>query len=157
MVIYQESPLALGITFVSYSIHSLRFGVATFIAENVWKSGAFDKLLMLYGCWKRESKEYLFQWLSMGSRLQLTSFFPSFVSTFKRYDVLFLLYPILAVFVLNQITWIILREKELKHIRASGLSLPVLQFLFSLYITVLANKNIFPSYERSEGERMLNN
>lgn len=74
----KESLLAIGINSVSYSTHSLRSGGATFIANNLAKSGSSDRLLMLHGRWKSESAKNMYVKDSLDSRLQLTKLFPTF-------------------------------------------------------------------------------
>ena len=63
---------------VSYSTHSLRSGGATFIANNLAKSGSSDRLLMFRGRWSSESAKNMYVKDSLDSRLQLTRLFPTF-------------------------------------------------------------------------------
>ena len=74
----KESLLVIGINSVSYSTHSLRSGGATFIANNLAKSGSSDRLLMLHGRWKSESAKNMYIKDSLDSRLQLTKLFLTF-------------------------------------------------------------------------------
>ena len=74
----KESLLAIGINSVSYSTHSLWSGGATFIANNLTKSGSFDRLLMLHGRRKSESAKNKYIKDSLDSRIQLTELFSTF-------------------------------------------------------------------------------
>ena len=74
----KESLLTIGINSVGFSTHSLRSGGATFIANNLAKSGSSDRLLMLHGRWKSESAKNMYIKDSLDSKLQLTRFFPTF-------------------------------------------------------------------------------
>jgi len=69
---------AIGINSIPYSTHcSLRAGGPTFIADNLMKSGASDRLLMLHGRWKSEKAKNMYVKNSLESRLQLTKYFPT--------------------------------------------------------------------------------
>ena len=70
--------MAIGINSVSYSTRSFRSGGATFIANNLAKSGSSERLLMLHGRWKFESAKNMYIKDSLDSRLQLTRLFPTF-------------------------------------------------------------------------------
>ena len=74
----KKSLLAIGVNSVSFSTNSLRPGGATFIADNLAKSGSSDRLLMLHGRWKSETAKNMYIKDSLDSRLQLTRFFPTF-------------------------------------------------------------------------------
>ena len=74
----KESLLAIGVNSVSFSTHSLRSGGATFVADNLAKSGSSDRLLMLHGRWKSETAKNMYVKDSLDSRLQLTRLFPTF-------------------------------------------------------------------------------
>ena len=73
----KESLSAIGINSESFSTHSLRSGGATFIADNLAKSGSSDRLLMLHGRWKSDAAKNMYIKESIESRLQLTRIFPS--------------------------------------------------------------------------------
>ena len=73
----KESLSAIGINSIPYSTHRLRSGGATFIADNLMKSGASDRLLMLHGRWKSEKAKNMYVKDSLESRLQLTKYFPT--------------------------------------------------------------------------------
>lgn len=74
----KEALLAIGVNAVSFSTRSLRSGGATFIADNLAKSGSSDRLLMLHGRWKSETAKKITIKDSLDSRLHLTRLFPTF-------------------------------------------------------------------------------
>ena len=74
----KESLLAIGVNSVSFSTHSLRSSGATFIADDLAKSGSSVRLLMLHGRWKSETAKNMYVKDSLDSRLQLTRLFPTF-------------------------------------------------------------------------------
>ena len=74
----KESLLTIGINSVGFSTPSLRSGGATFIANNLAKSGSSYRLLMLHGRWKSESAKNMYIEDSLDSKLQLTRFFLTF-------------------------------------------------------------------------------
>ena len=58
--IVKESLLAIGVNSVSFSTHSLRSSGATFITDNLAKSGSSQRLFMLHGCWKSETAKNMY-------------------------------------------------------------------------------------------------
>lgn len=70
--------MAIEVNSVSFSTRSLRSGGATFLADNLAKSGSSDSLLMLHGHWKSKTAKNMYIKDSLVSRLHLTRLFPTF-------------------------------------------------------------------------------